>query len=363
MKPSFSAAEVVLPCAELQPTLGFFKTELGFRMDTIYPADNPRAASMSGYGVRVSLEQREGGDPGVLRLVLAEGEAPRVPLTAPNGTRVEFIDAADQLHIPPVQNDWVLSRLDENTQWGVGRAGMRYRDLIPSRLGGYLIASHIHIAGGGPVPDHEHYHKVRFQMIYCYKGWVRLVYEDQGEPFILKAGDCVLQPPEIRHRVLESSGDPDLEVIELGCPAEHLTTLDYALSLPTGVETPERDFSGQRFVRHIAEQATYAPWRVSGLEARDIGFTEATDGVASAKVARVCGGLSSQAMSHNAEALFWFVLQGKLGLSREEQTELTLQAGDSLVVPPNEWHRITHCSADLELLEVTLPARFDTQWR
>ena len=41
-------------------------------------------------------------------------------------------------------------------------------------------------------------------MIYCMKGWVRLVYEDQGEPFLLEPGDCVLQPPEIRHRVLES---------------------------------------------------------------------------------------------------------------------------------------------------------------
>ena len=40
-----------------------------------------------------------------------------------------------------------------------------------------------------------------------------MVYEDQGEPFIMREGDCVLQPPQIRHRVLESSGP--LEVIEV----------------------------------------------------------------------------------------------------------------------------------------------------
>ena len=69
--------------------------------------------------------------------------------------------------------------------------------------------------------DYVHYHNVRFQIIYCYKGWVRVVYEDQGTPFVLQAGDCVLQPPRIRHRVIESS--PGLEVIEIASPAEHET--------------------------------------------------------------------------------------------------------------------------------------------
>jgi quercetin dioxygenase-like cupin family protein len=41
-------------------------------------------------------------------------------------------------------------------------------------------------------------------MIYCHRGWVRVVYEDQGEPFVMHPGDCVLQPPGIRHRVLEA---------------------------------------------------------------------------------------------------------------------------------------------------------------
>ena len=53
---------------------------------------------------------------------------------------------------------------------------------------------------GGPVPDWVHFHKVRFQLIYCWHGWVRVVYEDQGDPFVLQAGDCVIQPPQIRHR-------------------------------------------------------------------------------------------------------------------------------------------------------------------
>ena len=85
-----------------------------------------------------------------------------------------------------------------------GRAGMIYRDLLPDRQGGRFIASHITIPDGGPVPDYVHHHDVRFQVIHCVRGWVDVVYEDQGPPFRMHAGDTVLQPPHIRHRVLEA---------------------------------------------------------------------------------------------------------------------------------------------------------------
>mgnify|MGYP003344461802 CR=1 FL=1 len=138
------------------------------------------------------------------------------------------------------------------------RAGMAYRDLIPGRLGGSIIASHIRIPDAGPVPDMVHYHLVGFQLIYCYSGWVRLVYEDQGPPFILSAGDCVIQPPEIRHRVLESS--ENLQVVEIGVPAEHLTTIDHEMTLPTPHVRPERMFGGQRFCRSEAAHASWGRW-------------------------------------------------------------------------------------------------------
>ena len=74
---------------------------------------------------------------------------------------------------------------------------MLYRDLIPDRLGGSaIVASHIRIAEGGPVGDSVHFHRVGFQLIFCYRGWVEVVYEDQGPPFVLRAGDCVIQEPD-----------------------------------------------------------------------------------------------------------------------------------------------------------------------
>lgn len=118
---------------------------------------------------------------------------------------------------------------------------MEYRDLIPDRQGGRFIASHIRIPQGGPVPDYVHYHKIRFQMIFCVRGWVRLVYEDQGPPIVIEAGDAVLQPPEIRHRVLECSEGFEAEVAS---PAEHETWLDHELGLPTPAVRRDRDFRG-----------------------------------------------------------------------------------------------------------------------
>ena len=123
-------------------------------------------------------------------------------------------------------------------EWIKGRAGMEYRDLIPGRLGGKVVASHIRLTPGGEVADYVHYHKVAFQMIFCFAGAIRVVYEDQGEPFWLRPGDCVLQPPEIRHRVLEAEAGS--EVIEIGCPAVHETWVDHEMQLPTVEYRPER---------------------------------------------------------------------------------------------------------------------------
>ena len=179
---------------------------------------------------------------------------PQTSMTAPNGTHILFTPAQPVMDMPVLRPalSMVRGMLSDGT-WKTGRAGMQYRDLIPDRQGGQFIASHIRIPIGGPVADNVHHHDVRLQLIYCYRGWVRLVYEDQGEPFVMREGDCILQPPHIRHRVLEASDG--LEVIEIGSPAEHMTQLDHRMPLPTGSSLPMRAFDGQRFAFHQARQA------------------------------------------------------------------------------------------------------------
>ena len=191
-------------------------------------------------------------------------------------------------------------------------------------------------------------------MIYCYRGWVRLVYQDQGPPFVMQAGDCVLQPPEIRHRVLEC-GD-GLEVIEIGCPAEHLTCVDHELALPTSVHRPDQDFHGQQFVRHRVDQAKWLPSRLRGFEARDLGIGQATHGLAGVSVIRRSDQSLTKRSTHQGEFLFQFVLEGETTLSADAHDALRLAAGDSFVVPAGVGYQLEDCSERLELLEVRLPA-------
>jgi len=353
-----TAAEVVLSCTELQPTLDFFVHRLGFQLDRISPADDPRSALISGHGLRLLLRRESGVAPGVLRIACEDPAALSAAsdvLHAPNGTRIELVEWSQPLVIPALREELLVSRAGERATWITGRAGMRYRDLIPGRLGGRFIASHIQIPDGGPVPDNVHFHAIRFQMIFCRKGWVRVVYEGQGPPFVLEAGDCVLQPALIRHRVLESSAG--LEVVEIACPAEHDTFLDHELELPTAELYPDRVYGSQRFVRHQASDADWAPWRVEGFQCRDIGIAEASGGLAGAQVVRAeSAGSTTGTWQHAGELAFLYVLAGSLTLEGATDTPLTLERDDSVVVPAGVACVLTSTSDDLELLEVRLPA-------
>ena len=234
---------------------------------------------------------------------------------------------------------------------------MHYRDLLPGREGGF-IASHITIPGGGPVSDYVHHHDVRFQLIFCRRGWVRVVYEDQGPPFTMRAGDCVVQPPHIRHRVIESS--PGLEVVELTTPDVHATYVDHDLALPTVVVRPERDFGGQRFLHDRAAGASWRPLPWPGFEARTIGVDVATGGLAGARVVRaVSDGATSTFGRHRGELRFWFVLEGAAVLRIDGRADRSLLADDALAVPGGVDHALVGCSPDFQLLEVSLPAVVD----
>ena len=172
---------------------------------------------------------------------------------------------------------------------------------------------------------------------------------------MLHAGDCVLQPPEIRHRVLESS--PRLEVVEIGCPAEHETHADHSLALPTAILDPQRDFSGQRFVRHVASEARWTASRTPGFEYRDLGIAAATDGLAGGVVKRAVATARSELAAHAGEFLFTFVLVGSAAFERDGEQVQPLAAGDAYVMPAGQRHALTARADGFELLEVALPAR------
>jgi len=348
-------AEIYGPTSDLRADIAYFTKALGMRMDMIYPADDPKVAVFSGHGVSVRLDQDLDAAPLHIRLRCEDPAALEAGPVSPGGTRVEVTEMNPPLELPQTLHSFVVRRLADQAPWVIGRAGMHYRDLIPDRLGGSIIASHIRIPDGGPVPDMVHYHTVGFQLIFCYRGWVDLVYEDQGAPFRLHAGNCVIQPPEIRHRVLFASDN--IEVIEIGVPAEHVTTIDHEMELPNGPANPERRFQGQKFVHHQADAAVWAPHALPGFQSRDTTIAENTLDVAGVHVIKRGSGAPEWA-AHDADIHFTFVMEGRMVLEGEGRAPHDLEAGDAFVIPPGMKVRYADPSDDIELLEVSLPGRF-----
>jgi len=107
------------------------------------------------------------------------------------------------------------------------RSFMEYRDLgIETATHGQFRAHVIRIKkGAGAHELHTtglHKHECDFQMFYVLNGWIKFIYDGQGER-TFHAGDCVLQPAGIVHNELDCSDD--LEVLEIYSPAVHPTVV------------------------------------------------------------------------------------------------------------------------------------------
>lgn len=265
---------MIINCTDIAEEIDSRLAE-GYRLEMIFPADSPRVAELSRGDETIRLER--------ISTAIVDGE------------------------------------------WHVGRAGMEYRDLIPDRLGGRLIASHIRIPNGGPIPDYVHYHHVDFQIIYCLAGTAMVVYQDQGGPFEFSAGDCILQPPGIRHRVLECSDG--FEVFEVGSPAEHPSFAEHSFDLPNSIVDRDRTYGGQRFVHHRAMDAVTI--EVNGVIKRSTGIRKASAGAGDVYV------LSSDAGSEFADfgepnAAIAFISSGTASVSGN-----TFEHGEAVVLGGN----------------------------
>ncbi len=98
-----------------------------------------------------------------------------------------------------------------------------YRDLGIAKATGGLCQAHV-IRLLSPCTDEvrkRHVHAAELQLIYVLKGWVKNEFEGQGVQ-MMSAGSCFLQPPGIRHTVLDYSAD--VELLEIIVPADFKTT-------------------------------------------------------------------------------------------------------------------------------------------
>ena len=99
----------------------------------------------------------------------------------------------------------------------------RYRDLGMGKATKGLLQAHVIrlVPPCDPaVVSKRHFHEVDVQMIYVLKGWIKSEFEGQGE-VTMREGAAWLQPPRIKHTVLDYSDD--CELLEIISPAKFKT--------------------------------------------------------------------------------------------------------------------------------------------
>lgn len=125
----------------------------------------------------------------------------------------------------------------------------------------------------------------------------------------------------------------------------------------------DKDFS---FSTSYAKDAVYNTGLRDFLEYRDLGISEATDGNFRAHVIRVkkggdTGDLHTTGLhTHALDFQMIYILKGWIKFTYEGHGERTFGPGDCCHQPPGIVHNELECSDDLELLEITSPAKYET---
>ncbi len=102
------------------------------------------------------------------------------------------------------------------------RSYAMYRDLGMGKATNGLLQAHVIrlLPPCDPaVVSKRHYHDVKLQMIYVLKGWIKGEYD--GQIVTMREGAAWLQPPRIKHTVLDYSDD--CELLEMIVPADFKT--------------------------------------------------------------------------------------------------------------------------------------------
>ena len=120
----------------------------------------------------------------------------------------------------------------------------------------------------------------------------------------------------------------------------------------------------QKFVvSHTREEDFQAGLRAYA-KYRDLGIAEATKGLVRAHVIRFVPPFRAEEVSlrhyHDVDFQMVYVLKGWIKTELEGQGEITMRAGSSWIQPPRIKHSVLGYSDDCEVLEIILPADFET---
>ncbi len=122
----------------------------------------------------------------------------------------------------------------------------------------------------------------------------------------------------------------------------------------------------QKFSASYVKDAKYEDGLRDFLEYRDLGIADASGGQFRAHVMRVkenAGDFDLHTTGlhrHHLDFQMIYILKGWIRFEYEGQGERTFGPGDCCMQPAGIVHNELECSDDLELLEITSPAKYET---
>ena len=123
----------------------------------------------------------------------------------------------------------------------------------------------------------------------------------------------------------------------------------------------------QAFTTSFAEEGEFKSAGLRSMfEYRDLGIRNGTNGRFLAHVIRTKQAIDKQGDRvsglhyHKLDFQMVYVLKGWVTFYYEGEGDVTFRPGDVVLQPPEIRHDIIACSDDMELLEITSPADFET---
>jgi quercetin dioxygenase-like cupin family protein len=125
---------------------------------------------------------------------------------------------------------------------------------------------------------------------------------------------------------------------------------------------PVTTTAGGKLALARADTPNYVAGRRAFFKYRDLGVTEATDGQMRAQVTSATQGMGEPTgwHYHVCEQQFVYMLKGWVDLEFEDGQKIRLMPGDSIMIPGGMRHNETGTADELEILEVSVPAKMNT---
>ncbi len=112
-----------------------------------------------------------------------------------------------------------------------------------------------------------------------------------------------------------------------------------------------------------AKSPVIVPGRRSFFKYRELGVTEGSDGAIRAQVTIGSEGLTEPTgwHYHICDGQFVYMLKGWVELQFEAEGTIRLEEGDSIFIPGNLPHNEINAANDLEIMEISVPAKMGTK--